>query len=100
MENTEKSIRENGQLNEEQIKKMLISEFIDEFKKLNKFQKNIVRNFFYANKNEFLSISVKEKNMLISVKDEIIKKQKVNFKFNFEVKILCNEIYELLKNSK
>jgi predicted DNA-binding protein with PD1-like motif len=100
MENTEKSIQENNQFNEEQIKKMLVQEFIDEFKKLNKFKKITVRNFFYSKKNEYLKISVKEKNMIISIKDEILKKQKVNFKFDFDVIISCEEIYNLLKNNK
>ena len=100
MENIEKSMEENGQFNEEQIKKMLINEFIEEFKKLNKFQRVTVRNFFYANKKEYLKISVKNKNMLISIKEEILKKVKVNFEFDFEVEILCEEIYILLKNNK
>jgi len=100
MENTKKSIEENGQFNEEQIKKMLISEFNEEYKKLNRFQKITVRNFFYANKNKYLKISVKNKNMIISMKDEILKKTKVNFEFDFEIMILCEEFYSLLKNSK
>jgi hypothetical protein len=100
MENIEKSMEENGQFNEEQIKKMLISEFTEDYKKLNMFQKITVRNFFYANKNEYLKISVKDKNMIISIRDEILKEQKVNFEFDFEIKILCKEFYNLLKNNK
>jgi hypothetical protein len=79
---------------------MLINEFIDEYRNLSKFQKITVRNFFYANKKEYLKISVKDKNMVISIKDEILKKTKVNFEFNFEIDILCNDIYNLLKNNK
>jgi hypothetical protein len=100
MENIEKSMEENGQFNEEEIKKMLISEFIEDYKKLNMFQKITVRNFFYANKNEYLKISVKCKNMIISIKDDVLKKQKVNFDFEFQILILCEEIYNLLKNNK
>jgi hypothetical protein len=99
MENKEKTTGENNQFNEEYLKKMLISEFTEEYKKLNRFQKIIVRNFFYANRNEYLRISVKDKNMIISIKDEILKKQKVNFDFDFDVLILCEEIYNLLKKN-
>jgi hypothetical protein len=100
MENKEKTTGENNQFNEEYLKKMLINEFIQEYKKLDRFQRITVRNFFYSNRNEYLKISVKEKNMIISVKDDVLKKQKVNFEFDFEIKILCNEIYMLLKNNK
>jgi hypothetical protein len=99
MENKEKTTGENNQFNEEYLKKMLISEFTEEYKKLNRFQKITVRNFFYANRNEYLRISVKDKNMIISIKDEILKKQKVNFDFDFDVLILCEEIYNLLKKN-
>jgi len=97
MENTEKSMEGNEQFNEEQIKKMLINEFIDEFKKLNKFQRVTVRNFFYSNKNEYLKILFQNKNMIISIKDEVLKKTKVNFDFDYEIKIPCEEIFQLLK---
>jgi len=100
MENAEKTMKENGQFNEEQIKKTIVKDFLDEYKKLNKFQKITVRNFFYSNKNEYLEISIdKGKNMVVSIKNEILKKQKTNFCFEFNIKISCEEIYDLLKNN-
>jgi len=99
MKNAEKSMEENNQFNEEQIKKMLVNEFVEEYRNLNKFQKITVRNFFYSNRNEYLKISVQNKNMIIFIKDETLKKTKVNFDFDFEIKISCQEIFELLKKN-
>jgi hypothetical protein len=95
-----KSVEKNRQFNEEDIKKIVIEEFIASFNKLNKFQKVILRNFFQANKNEFLKIKVKNKIISVLLKDEVIKEEKINFDFDFEIEILCNELYELIKNKK